>query len=166
MRNLGSVLWLVPLAAQVGYILATYDELPEMVGAGPGTSGTAFDLFIVEWFAIVGLANMAFAVIHVKLPKLSDRSFRVPGRDYWLANAERKEQLIDRLRGVCEIILLLINIFFLAVYQNIYQTNAPAPVMAIAPQVLIPAFMVLPLVAIVIAFLFVMRGLAADARRG
>jgi len=73
--------------------------------------------------------------------------------------------MIDRLRGVCEIILLLINVFFLAVYQNIYQTNVPAPVISVSPKILIPAFMVLPLVAIVFAFLFVMRGLAANARR-
>jgi hypothetical protein len=165
-RNLGSVVWLVPVAAQVGYILATYDELPAAIGAGPESGGTAFELFIVEWFAIVGLANLAFSVIHVRLPKLSDRSFRVPGRDFWLATAERKEILIDRLRGICEIVLLLINVFFLAVYQNIYQTNVPDPVMSISPAVLVTAFMVLPLTAIVVAFAVVMRGLAADARRG
>jgi len=82
LRNLGSVIWLVPVAAQVGYILATYDELPGKIGAGPDAGGTDFHLFIVEWFAIVGLANLAFAIIHVRLPKLSDRSFRIPGRDY------------------------------------------------------------------------------------
>lgn len=166
MRHLGSVLWLVPVAAQVGYILATYDELPQAVGAGPDSAGTDLSLFIVEWFAVVGLANLAFAVIHVRLPRLGDRAFRIPGRDYWLATPERREDLVDRLRGICEIVLLLLNVFFLAVYQNIYQTNAPAPVISLSPAVLIPLFMVLPLVAIVFAILLSLRNLAAEARRG
>jgi len=165
-RNLGSVLWIVPVAAQVGYILATYDELPPAVGAGPGTEGTALVLFIVEWFAIVGLGNVAFALIHVRLPALRDSALRVPGRDFWLSTPERRGELVDRLRGICEIILLLLNVFFLAVYQDIYQTNVPDPVISFSPRVLVPVFMVLPLVSIVVAFLVVMRGLAADARRG
>jgi hypothetical protein len=164
-RNLGSVLWLAPLAAQIGYILATYDELPNPVGAGPDGPGPDVMLFVVEWFAVVGLANLAFAVIHVKLPQLSDRMLAVPGRDYWHATPERREILVDRLRGICEITLLLLNVFLPPVYQNIYQTNVAAPVIAIVGAILIPFFMVLPLVVVVVAILVVMRNLATEARR-
>jgi hypothetical protein len=164
-RSLGSVLWLVPLATQIGYILATYDELPAMVGAGPESSGTDAMIFIVEWFAIVGLANLAFAIIHVRLPRLGDRMLAVPGRAHWLSSPERRAVLVDRLRGVCEITLLLLNVFFLAVYQNIYQTNVPAPVVAIQTGILVPFFMVLPLAAVAVSLLVVLRNLAAEARR-
>ena len=73
------------------------------------------------WFGIVGSANLAFALLHLRLPKLGNRWLAVPGQAYWLATPERKSILVDRLRGISETALLCLNILFLAIYQTIYQ---------------------------------------------
>jgi hypothetical protein len=157
------MLWIVPFAAQVGYVLATFDQLPERLG-GEGEAGTATAFFIVEWFAILAAANLAFAVLHLRLPRLGDRMLAVPGRDWWLAEPERRAGLIDRLRAVCEVALLMLNVFFLAVYQSIYQTNAALPILALPPLVLISGFMLAPLVAVVAHFAWTLHSLARAAR--
>ena len=165
MRNAGKILWLLPVAAHIGYILATHDKLPGMIGSGGGEGGTDLYVFIVQWFALVGLANVAFALIHVRLPRFSDRMLSVPNKDYWLANAQRRARLVERIREQIEATLLMMNIFFLAVYQNIYQTNVQGPVIHIRPMILVPFFMILPLVIVVGVFLFGMRSLASEARK-
>lgn len=164
MKNLGSVLWIFPAAVQIGYFLATYDELPPEIGAGPSGGGTEMNIFVVEWFAIIGLANAAFALLHVRLPHLGDRMLAVPGKEYWLATPERRALLVDRIRGICEASLLLLNVFFLAVYQRIYETNVATPVLKVPPLVLVPFFMALPVVAIVVVVVAALRSLAAEAR--
>jgi len=164
LKNFGRVLWLFPFAVQIGYLLATFDELPPEIGAAPGAAGTDVYVFVIEWFAIIGLANLAFATLHIRLPKLSDRMLSVPGKEYWLATPERRAELVDRIRGICEAALLLINVFFLAVYQKIYETNVPAPVITILPLILVPFFMVLPLMVIVVVIVWALRSMAAEAR--
>ena len=145
MRNIGKILWLLPVAAHIGYILATHDKLPVMIGSGGGEEGTNVYIFIVQWFAMVGLANVAFAFIHMRLPRFSDKMLSVPNKDYWLENTERRARLVERIREQIEATLLMMNIFFLAVYQNIYQTNVEGPVVHIRPMILVPFFMILPL---------------------
>jgi len=164
LRSLGAVLWIVPFAAQVGYVLATFDQLPVRLG-GDGEAGTATTTFIVEWFAIVGAANLAFTALHLRLPRLGDRMLAVPGRDWWLAEPGRRVELIDRLRAVCEVALLMLNVFFLAVYQSIYQTNATLPILALPTLVLIAGFMLAPLLAVVVHFAWTLHALAAAARQ-
>jgi hypothetical protein len=165
LRNIGKILWLLPVAAHIGYILATHDKLPDMIGAGDGEGGTDIYVFIVQWFALVGFANLAFAFIHVRLPRFSDKMLSVPNKNYWLANTERRARLVERIREQIEATLLMMNIFFLAVYQNIYQTNVQEPVIQIRPMILVPFFMILPLVIILGVFLFGMRSLASEARK-
>ncbi len=163
MHRLGSALWILPFAAHVGYILATFDHLPGQLG-GDEEAGTATWAFIVEWFAVLGAANLAFAVLHLRLPRLGDRMLAVPGRNWWLADGERRTGLVDRLRGVCEVALLMLNVFFLAVYQSIYQTNAALPILSLPPWVLIGGFMIVPLFVIAAYFAWTLRSLARAAR--
>ena len=165
MRNIGKILWLLPVAAHIGYILATYDKLPGTIGSGGGEGGTNIYVFIVQWFTLVGLANVAFAFIHIRLPRFSDRMLSVPNKDYWLENTQRRARLVERIREQIEATLLMMNIFFLAVYQNIYQTNVQGPVLQIQQMILVSFFMILPLVIVVGVFLFGMRSLASEARK-
>jgi hypothetical protein len=163
LRSLGALLWIVPFAAHVGYVLATFDQLPGHLGEDGGTGG-ATALFIVEWFAVLGAANLAFTALHLRLPRLRDGMLSVPGRDWWLADPERRAELVDRLRAVCEVALLMLNVFFLAVYQSIYQTNTPLPILALPPPVLIAGFMLAPLLAVVAHLAWTLRTLARAAR--
>lgn len=163
MRALGQLLWILPFAAHVAYVLATVEQLPASLG-GDGEAGTATSVFVVEWFAILGAANLAFAVLHLRLPRLPDRMLQVPGKEHWLATPEHRAELVERLRGVCEVALTMLNVLFLAVYQSIYQTNAALPILALPPSVLFPAFMVAPLLITVGHLLRSLRALATDAR--
>ncbi|MCP4602065.1 MAG: hypothetical protein GY847_16375 [Proteobacteria bacterium] len=164
MRYIGSTLWLVPLAVHVGYILATHTHLPPEIGVEPETPGTSVIHFLVGWIAIIGAANLAFAFLHIRLPSFSNRMLGAPGQAYWLSTTERKEELIDRLRSICEAVLFGLNVFFLAVYQSVYQTNAMAPFVNISMAVLVFCFMLLPLLVVIIAMLITIRGLAFDAK--
>ncbi len=165
MRYLGSVLWFVPFFVHIGYLLATYMHLPPEIGVDSVGSGTSVMLFIVGWFAIVGSANLAFMFLYIRLPGFGDRVLAVPKQDYWLSTAELRGELIDRLRSICDAALFGLNVFFLAVYQIIYQTNAVVPFLSVPPAALVFFFMILPLLVAVIAMLVTIRGLAADARK-
>ena len=59
-----------------------------------------------------------------------------------------------------------LNIFFIAVYQSIYQSNTLTPALSFPPAVLITFFMVAPILMILVAGLLIVRGLALDAERG
>jgi hypothetical protein len=165
MRHLGRILWLIPFAAQIGYLLATSDDLPRLVGGSPGDPGTRLSLFVAEWFAVIGLANAAFVFVHLRLPTFSDRMLSVPGKEHWLSTPQTRAVLVERLRGVCESALLMLNVFFLAVYQSIYQTNASRPVITVPEKILIPCFMALPVAVILASVLLAMRSLAREARK-
>lgn len=164
MKHLGKVLWMIPLAVHVGYFLATFEHYPSYIGAGVGELGTEFYLFVTEWFAIIGLANVALLGVHIKLPTMKDRWLSVPGKDFWISTEARKEELIDKLRGFCEAALLLLNVFFLAIYQSVYQSNAPSPVVKLGDPILVGGFVVVPIVLLLAAFAATLRSLASKAR--
>ncbi len=164
MRHLSTWLWLVPLAVHGGYLLATYDHLPLDVGA-MGGAGTSRRQFIYEWLGIISAANIVFSIVYWKLPHLNDGMLAVPGKAFWLSTDERKAELIERLRGICEISLFGLNVFFLAVFQFIYQTNVRQPILSMRTETLVAFFVVLPLLAVVIVMLLSVRSLAAAARR-
>ena len=145
MKAIASTIWIIPAAAHVAYVLATYDTLPLQVGAEAGAGGTSVEIFIIEWLLIFTCANAAFALIHIKLPKMSNRMLTVPKKEYWLQTEERKTVVIDKLKGICETSLLMINILFLAVYQQIYQSNVVNPIIKMSEAVLVAMFMVTPL---------------------
>ncbi len=163
MRYVSSVLWIVPLAVHVAYILATSPHLPPLVGVNAGAAGTPVTHFLGGWFIVITLANLAFVVIFIRLPRFGDRMLAVPGQEYWLSSSDRRADLVDRLRGICETALLGLNVFFLAVYQSIYQSNVTLPFLVVPMVALVMFFMVLPLLVAVIAILLTVRGLAAEA---
>ena len=164
MRHVSAVLWLVPFAVHVGYILATSAHLPSMVGVTDDEPGTSARLFLSVWFAIICAANISFVIVRNRLPHFSEGMLAIPGQKHWLSTPENKHELIDRLRGVCEASLLGLNVFFLAVYQSIYQANVSRPFLTMSTSVLIFFFMALPLLVTVISMLITLRGLAKDAR--
>ncbi len=165
MRHLGKVLWLVPLVSHIAYILATYGHLPTEIGQDPGNAGISQKTFFLGWCSIISAANIVFVFIHIRLPHFSDRVLNVPGQAFWLANENRKRELIERLQGICETALLGLNVFFLSIYQSIYQTNVYRPVITIPLSQLLFFFMVLPLLVVAISMLITIRGLANKARK-
>ena len=163
MRLLSRVIWLAPLAAHLAYLLATSEELPDALGARPWSSdaGTSTRLFLVEWLAIVGLANASLLAVHVRLPRFGDRMLSVPRKDWWLASKERRAELVERLRGFVETALVLLNVFFLAVYQRVYQSNAAPPRVSVPEDALVVGFMGVPLALVLLAFVRLVLGLRA-----
>ena len=166
MKHLSRALWLVPLIAHVAYLLATSRALPEAFGAKPWSSddGASSRLFLVEWLSVVGLANAALLAVHVRLPRLGDRLLAVPRKDYWLGSEAHRAELVERLRGFVETALLLLNVFFLAVYQSIYQSNAARPSVFVPRDVLVVGFMAVPLLLVALAFARLVLGLRSTAR--
>ncbi len=165
MRHVSAIVWVIPFAVHVGYILATSAHLPSTVGVTADDPGTSARLFLSMWFAIICAANIAFVIVRNRLPHFSDGMLTVPGQKYWLSTPENKYELIDRLRGICEANLLGLNVFFLAIYQSIYQANVTRPFLTMSTLVLVFFFMALPLLVAVISMLITLRGLAADARK-
>ncbi len=142
MTMISRTIWLVPFFAHIAYVAATYPDLSVHFDARGASSPV---LLLIEWFALLGAMNLAFGVLHIRLPKLSDKMLSVPGRDYWLATLSRKKDLVDRLRGVCEAALMLLNVFFLGVYQYIYQHGADRPVLELPDAYLTAGFIASPI---------------------
>ncbi|MDD5306974.1 MAG: hypothetical protein PHU25_06585 [Deltaproteobacteria bacterium] len=165
MRILGRLLWLIPLAVHTGYLLAVRSTLPAFLGAGPGERGTSTAIFMAEWILVIVLSNAAFVFIHARLPRFRDSMLAVPGRRHWLSTPERRAELVEKLRGLCETALFFLNVFYLAVFQSIYQMNAPKPLVTFPRPVLFSFFIALPALAMLASVLVTMRRLASAARR-
>lgn len=165
MRFLGRVLFIIPLSVHVGYWAATVSGLPAAIGRTAADMGTPKDRFVLLWGLTIAAANLTFIALYLALPRMGDPMLKVPGAAHWLSNAKRRSELIERLRGIFEAALLGLNIFFLAVYQMIYQANALLPVTTFPPATLITFFMVAPLLLVLVVGVLVTRGLALDAKR-
>jgi len=161
------MLWFAPLAVHVAYLLATSRGLPAALGArawadDPGVSSR---ILLVEWLTILGCANGALLFLHVRLPHFSDKLLAVPGKAHWLSGPAPRAELTERLRGFLETALVLLNVFFLAVYQSIYQVAAPQPVVTMRFEILAVGFMGVPLLLIAIAFARLVFGLRRSIHR-
>lgn len=167
MKHLSRVIWLAPLIVHLAYLLATSRELPEAFGARPWSAdaGTSTRIFLVEWLAIVGLANAALLAVHIRLPRFGDGLLSVPRKDYWLGSEARRAELVERLRGFVETALVLLNIFFLAVYQRIYQANVARPALSVPADPLVVGFMAVPVLLVALAFARLLYDLVAIARK-
>jgi hypothetical protein len=163
MRFLGAI-WLAPLAIHLGYAMATYTHLPPVIGTGPGDPGTTLDTFYLGWFAITGIANGAFVYLYLRLPRFSANLLRVPGHNYWLATPERKNDLVERLRGICETALFSLNVFFAAVFQAIYQSNAASPYLIVPLYSLVIFFMALPILVLAVTMVITVAQITTTAR--
>lgn len=164
MRQLSRILWLAPFAAHVAYLLATSGAMPEAFGARPWEDdpGIPSRLLVAGWLGAVGLANVALLAVHLRLPRLSDRLLAVPGKERWLAGPKSRAALVEHLRGFLESALVLLNVFFLAVYQGIYQAAVQRPVLTVGFGILVAGFMAAPLALVALAF----GKLLIDLRRG
>lgn len=165
MRFLSRFLGLLPLALHVTYLALTFAGLPPRVGVGPASPGTPRGAFLLEWLVIVVAANLAFVALSFLLPRLDDRRFRVPAKEHWLAAPERRAELVDRIRGLIDSVLLGQNVFFLAVYQAVYQSNAVKPALHLSLGLLASFFMALPLAVVAAMVWITLRSLKVDAGR-
>lgn len=164
MGKLSNLLWLVPLSIHGAYMLATFFHMPPEIGSFDGAPGTSTPLFYTWWLAIVIAFNATFIYLNIRLPQLPRRMLSVPNQDFWHGTPDRKNELVERLRGICDTTLLCLNVFFLAVYQSIYQSNAQQPFLSVSTISLIFFFMVIPLLIIVVFMIFTVKGLASQAQ--
>ncbi len=160
MSFISRTIWLFPFALHVGYAAAVFDQFPEIVGRSAKSDGTLAVRFYLLWFLVAAAANLAFCLLKGKLPKLNDKMLSVPASKVWLATPENREILFERLGAIVETALFGLNIFFLAVFQAIYQANVIRPVVALPLPVLLVGFMLAPLLMVGIHFTFVVHGLA------
>lgn len=138
-------LWLFPFTIHFAYALATFRYFPDFVGHNSDAmSGRT--LFIVEWALIVLLSNGALIYMVHRLPKFNNRILAVPNKDYWLKSEETKQLLIQKLQGMLESILVMSNIFFLGIYQFLYQTNVQIVALKLPSVVIFSAFIAVPMV--------------------
>lgn len=160
MTMLSRTIWLIPFFTHIAYVAATYPGLAGYVGTYGESSST---LLVIEWFALLGAMNLSFGLLHIRLPKLSDKMLSVPGKDYWLATPTLRSDLVERLRGLCEAALTLLNIFFLGVYQYIYQSWAERPVLEFPPLYLVAGFIAGPILLLVSWTIIATRRMAKQA---
>jgi hypothetical protein len=144
MHSVLRYLFLLPLAIHTAWVAATWQRLPLEFGGG-FTDTTTLPVFVIQWLCVTLGANLAFIAIHWRLPSGGKHLLSVPKRDWWLADPERRMQLVANLRGLVEVSLFCTNLFFLAVYQFIYQSNVPAPILFVPEKILLIAFTVLPI---------------------
>lgn len=161
---MGRLLWIIPFSTHIAYALGTFGHLPAVIGQTYDDPGVSLKAFYIFWFALMGLANVLFLVLYQRMPRLGDRLLQVPGQEYWLSTPETKSELIRRLRGVIEASMLGLNLFFLTVYQLIYQSNTFRPVVAFPVPVLMGGFAPLSLLLVVVVMILTLRNLAAGAR--
>ena len=164
MGYLGQVIWFIPLAMHGGYFLATLPHFTAVLKVAEHASGIARWQFAAGWCAVVGAANLAFLVLMIWLPKMRDTMLQVPGSRYWLSGVEPRRELISRLRGICAAALFGLNIFFLAVYQMIYQSHVARPYLKMSSATLVIFFMIIPLLVSLISMVLTLRSLAVDSR--
>ena len=70
----------------------------------------------------------------------------VPNKDFWLRDESTRSLLEQKLQGVLDTLLILINIFFLGIYQLIYQGNVAIAVLKLPLPVLLGAFIAMPMI--------------------
>lgn len=141
-----------------GYFAATCRYIPNRVGPDPGAAVSRL-VFSFEWLAIVLFSNLLLFVFWKRMPHLSDKTLSVPNREYWLTNPEHRNDLIARLQNLIETILVLINIFFLGIYQWVYQSNVLTPVIRLPIMLLIAGFITFPLTLIAVYMVSLMKAL-------
>jgi hypothetical protein len=147
------LIWIFPLAVHLGYIGATFRFLPDIIGERASATSSV-SIFLAQWLVILICSNIALGWILFRLPKFSDKMLSVSGKNNWLSTPEKRALLIERLEGFIETALLFANVFYLAVYQLIYQSNVKIPVIRIPLPVLLALFMVLPLIATLSHFIW------------
>ncbi len=151
-------LWVFPFAVHMGYIAATCQYFPARVGSEVGHAISP-TFFFGEWLAIVVLSNIAMVALRVLMPRFNDRILSVPRKEYWLANPERRQTLILMLQGFMETVMVLLNIFFLGIFQWVYQSNVGMPVVRLPVMVIVPGFISVPLILVMFFMIGLMRTL-------
>ena len=164
MRFLTRVLWLVPFGVHAGYALATCGHMPAELRGARG-AGTSVALFFLLWAATIILSNLTFLALCLRLPRMRGKMLSVPRRSYWLSGPEQRAELIQRLRGIVGVAMFGLNVFFLAVYQSIYQANARPPMVFVPMEVLVFFFMVAPLVISAGMMVFEVAAMTREAAR-
>ena len=150
MRFLIRLLVFVPLSVHVAYATATIRHLPVRLGQTPDSIGTDRLNALILWFCLIGLCNLAFIFLHVRMPKFKDAALTLPGMKAVPSDPEARADLVSRLRAVAETALFSLNLFFLAIYQAVYQANTPHPTLQFPRAVLFVGFMVVPLFVVIV----------------
>jgi len=163
MPSLSRFVWLLPLAIHIGYLFSTFSYMPMFIGRTYDNFGIPVSSFYIAWLSIIFLANFVFVFLHFRLPFFKNKMFAIPKRDFWLETQKNKEELIRRLRGIIEVSLFGLNIFFLAIYQSIYQANVLDAVVIFPKLILLLGFMVVPILIIFGVMIIVLKNLKLDA---
>jgi Ca2+/H+ antiporter len=156
MRFFNRALAFVPLSIHIAYAAATLAHLPPDLGRTAATQGTKTAVCLILWFFVVGLCNAAFIFLHMRMPKFRNSFLTLTKRaDSPEMSEERRAETVRRFQSIAETALLSMNVFFLAVYQAVYQANVLLPVMQFPMPVLFVGFMVAPLLLTAVHIAFV-----------
>lgn len=149
-RLLNRLAAFLPLAVHIAFAAATARDLPARLGRTVDDPGMNTQICLAAWIVLVGACNIAFTFLDLRMPKFKDAALRLTGRSRQSLTQEARTELISRLQAVAETALLCLNIFFLAVYQAVYQANTPYPILQFPMTVLFVGFMLVPLLLLVL----------------
>jgi hypothetical protein len=148
-RLLNRLAAFVPLAVHIALAAATVRDLPTHLGRTVDRPGMDTKLCLAAWVVLTLACNTAFTFLDLRMPKFKDAALRLTGRSRRPLTREARNDLVSRLQAVAETALLCLNIFFLAVYQAVYQANTPYPILQFPMIVLFVGFMLVPLLLLV-----------------
>ena len=124
--------WLLAIAAMVGYFFLLYGGLPERVathfdaeGKPNGFQGKSDYLFFFLRF--IFLINGLFGAMFVFMERIPSQWINLPGKTYWFSTPQLKSEIFEKLRGVVCLLGLFCNLAFLFTEHIIYQENTPDP---------------------------------------
>ena len=135
----------IPLLVHAAFAAAVAEHLPGRLGMTVDAPGMDTTECLVGWALLVGLCNLSFILLYLKMPSFKDKTLALPGLPRNGLGPEIREELVRRLRGVAETALLGMNVFFLAVFQAVYQANVAHPLIRFPAPVLLVGFMLVPL---------------------
>ena len=159
--QLHQIIAFIPLSIHGAYAAATASHLPANLGRTVNTTGTPTDISLLFWILSVGACNLAFVLLYLRMPRFKDTALTLPGLPKKPLTPERRAELVQRLRGVARTAILGLNLFFLAVYQAVYQANVGRPIVRFPVTVLFVGFMVVPLLLIAVHVFLTVHGARA-----
>jgi uncharacterized membrane protein len=123
-----SWLWLLALAAVVGYFFLTYGELPGRVathfdGAGRPNGFQTKQVYLTSFLGFIFILNGIFGGLYFLLRRIPAAFLNIPRKDYWLSTPELRDELRQKLQGLVGLLGLFLNTVFLFTERVIYQQN-------------------------------------------
>ena len=128
MKRLLFLLWILSLGVLVVQLISALEDLPARVAShfdvqGRPDSWTSRSTFLVSWLSVIVFVNIWPVLLGPLMRKLPPRFINTPNSEYWLATAERREDLIKITQDMIAGVLAGTNVVLYLVFLHTYEFN-------------------------------------------